>query len=217
MRAVATDDIAGGDRRRRIARGFCRRREDLILTLLDRVDAHPIQDAQARRRRGGAKQHRLEEDLVDAMRRLRRRPPGVRAALRRIALGATGNLDATELESSGRGANGHIVGVVGRQPGLAHGARDPEPAERLHRSGADDIGASVRRLAVGAHLGKRHRDTALGQIDRQRQPDRTGADDENIGVVSIRHRRLPKQGSFRESVIATRAGRCRSARRRSIR
>src|ERR1700722_164210 len=100
MSAVATDDIAGGDRSRRVPRGLGRRREDLILTLLDRVDAHPIQDADARRRRGGAKQHRLEEDLVDAMRRLRCRPPGVRAALRSIALGTTGNLDASQLETS---------------------------------------------------------------------------------------------------------------------
>src|ERR1700722_223777 len=100
MSAVATSATPGGGRRRRVPPGFGRRGEDLTLTLLDRVDAHPIQDAHARRRRGGAEQYRLEEDLVDAMRRLRCRPPGVRAALRSIALGATGNLDASELETS---------------------------------------------------------------------------------------------------------------------
>ena len=194
MGAVAADDIAGGDRRRRVPRGFDRRREDLILTLLDRVDAHPIQNAHARRRRGGGEQHRLEVDLVAAMRRFRRRPPGVRAALRRIALGATGNLDASDLETSSRGANGDVVGIVGRQPGLAHRARNPQPAERLHRPGADDIGASDRRLAVGAHFHKRHRDAPLRQIDRQRQPDGARADDQHIGVVSLRHRSLRSNG-----------------------
>ena len=179
-----------------------------------------MQDAQARRRRGGGEQHRLEVDLIAAMRRFRRRPPRVRAVFRRIALGAAGNLDAADFEAGGRGANGHIVGIVGRQPGLAHGARDPEPAERLHGPGADDIGASDRRLARGAHFGDRHRDAPLREIDRQRQPDWARADDKHIGVAFAATSRPPKTRAFRsrpERSRRAREGGCRSARWRSIR
>ena len=51
MSAVTTDDTWSRDRFRPVRVAFDRRCEDLVLALLDRVDTHAIQDAQAWRRR----------------------------------------------------------------------------------------------------------------------------------------------------------------------
>ena len=98
MGAVASDDVAGGDGFLRVPADVGRCHEDLIVALLDRLHAHSVLDAQAWGRRSCGEQDRLEKDLINAMRRLWRRPPRVRTVLCRIALRAARNLDASELE-----------------------------------------------------------------------------------------------------------------------
>ena len=128
--------------------------------------------------------------MIDPMRWLRRRPPPVGAVLFRITLRATRNENARELEASRRGANGNVVGVIGRQAGITHGADHAETTEGLHRARADDVGAHAWRFAGGAHFGERHANAALGKVHSQRQPDRAAADDQDISIDPRGHGNL---------------------------
>ena len=132
-------------------------------------------------------QHRFEIDLVDPVRRLRRRPPGIRAVLGREALGAARNFDARDFASEKRGAIDHVVGIIRRQSGVAHLLRDAEPAEDFHRTCRDVVRLDAGRLARRAGFQHDDVDAAPGQIHGQGQPDRTCANHHDIGMKPLGH------------------------------
>ena len=134
-------------------------------------------------RRGMLEQDRFEKDLVDAMRRLRRRPVAVRAVLRREAIAAAGNRNPRQFLPGERGAIADVVRIIRRQSGVAHLFRDPEPPEDFHGAGGDVVAFRLRRRGAGARLHHRDVDAAPRQIDRERQPDRSCADDQHVGSV----------------------------------
>ena len=102
------------------------------------------------------------------------------------AVAAAGNLDPRQLLPGERGAVADVVRIVGGQPGIADLVGDAEPAENLHGARGDVIAFRLRRRGAGARLHDRHVDAAPGQIDRKREPDRSGADDQHIGIVHSR-------------------------------
>src|SRR6516225_10138762 len=77
MGAVAADHVARGDLKAFTRVEVLGDRQDAVLALLEIEHASAVQDAQSRRCRRTCKQHWLKIDLIDAMRRLRRWPPGV--------------------------------------------------------------------------------------------------------------------------------------------
>jgi|SRR5580700_8185960 hypothetical protein len=102
------------------------------------------------------------------MRRFGCRPPGIGAASRRVAFGATGNRDAPDLNSGRRGAKGDIVRIVGGQAGVAHGARHAELTEYLHCARADVVTSHARWLAGSPRLGDGYADASLSEVHGQR-------------------------------------------------
>src|SRR5215831_12257957 len=94
LAAVATDQIGRDDRRLLPAVEIARRRGDAALVLDELLDLGAVEHADARMRRHLREQQRLEEGLVDAVRRLRRRPGGIRAGRRAGSLAARRNGNA---------------------------------------------------------------------------------------------------------------------------
>ena len=76
----------------------------------------------------------------------------------------------------------NVVAVFRRQAGVADPVREAEPAENLHRPRRDLIALDVRRLAGVAGLGHGHVDAARGEVHAERQPHRTGPDNQHAGV-----------------------------------
>jgi hypothetical protein len=133
-------------------------------------------------------QDRLEVQLVDAVRRLGRRPVGVGTAARGVALGAARDRNARQLQAGDGRPEGDIVRKVRWQAGVAHLGDEAETAVLLHRSRGNVIALDVRRLVERARLSNQHLDAASGEIDRQRQADRAAADHDDIGILdSHRH------------------------------
>ena len=94
--------------------------------------------------------------------------------------------------------------VVGRQAGIAHGCGDAEAAEDLHGAGRDMVALGLRRLRALPRFGDHHVDAAPGEIDREREPDRSGADDQDRSIVLHRVRsnlRLHCYDSLRRWVV----------------
>src|SRR5580704_6911508 len=82
-------------------------------------------------------EQRIEINLVDTMRRLRRRPPTVRPVLVGVTIAPARDWDTREFNPGGRSAKRDVVGVIGGQPGVAHDADDAESAKYFHRAGRD--------------------------------------------------------------------------------
>ncbi len=179
--AVAADHEAGAQRPGAAAVEVERGGSHTVVVLLEGRYLRAIEQRHAPQPGRVFEQDRLQVDLVDAMRRLGGRPPGVGALGLRIAIPSARNRNAGELDAGHRGAEHHVVRVVGRQSGIAQLLRDAEPAELLHRARGDMVALHVGRLGVAAHLGDEHGHAARGQIHRHRQADRAGADDEHVG------------------------------------
>ena len=107
------------------------------------------------------------------------------AVFRGEAVAAAGNPDARQLLARERGAIADVVRIVGRQPGIADLLGDAEPPEDLHGARGDMVAFRLGRRGAGARLHHGHVDAAPGEIDREREPDRSGADDQNIGASLI--------------------------------
>ena len=187
--AVAAHHIDAGDLQRLAAIQIFRRRHHAIGRLREPHHTRAIEQGHAVRRSGVIHQQRLQIDLVDPVRRFRRRPPRVRAARRRVTLGPARDRDARELDPGGRGAERDVVRVIRRQPGIAHRPRHAQAAEDLHRSCGDMIALHAGRLAARAQFRHRHVDATPRQVHRQRDADRPGADDQNLGEQPARHQR----------------------------
>src|SRR6185312_4954035 len=133
----------------------------------------------ARRMRG---QHRLEKNLIDPVRMLRRRPAGVRPFLRRGAFAAAWDNHAGKLNARGGGPGDHVVWVVRWKPELAQRLREAEPAEDFHRARGNLIAFHARRFVGEPAFRNGNFDATPGQVERQRQPDRPCTDDQNIST-----------------------------------
>src|SRR5580692_9478395 len=126
------------------------------------------------------------------MRRFGCRPPGIGAAFRRVAFGATGNRDAPDLNSGRRGTKGDIVWIVGGQSSVAHGTHHAEPTEDLHCARADVVASNAGWLAGSARLGDGYADAASREVYGQRQPNRSTANHQNLGIYSTEPERALK-------------------------
>ena len=73
-----------------------------------------VEDGAAGHRLGVGEQDRFEVDLINPVRWFGCRPPCVGAIGRGVAIGATGDRDARELDPGGGEAIGDVVGVVVR-------------------------------------------------------------------------------------------------------
>src|SRR5258708_33731111 len=100
------------------------------------------------------------------MRRLRRRPPGVRPIARCIALGATRNRDARKLHPRRSRAKDPVVGIFSGKASLTHRADETDATKNLHRASSYVVAFHAGRLTASARFGDRHLDAALREIDR---------------------------------------------------
>jgi hypothetical protein len=190
LAALAADQIGAGDLDLVAAVTVLRDSDHAVGRLHDVHDARAIENAQVRHRLGMREQDGLEEDLVDAMRRLGRRAPGVGPTGRGVALRAARDRDARQLDARGGRAIGDVVGIVRRQPGVAQRARDAKTPEDLHRARRDVIALGARRLAAPAQLGERHRHAAPREVHRERESHRPGPHDQHLRLDPA-HRLLP--------------------------
>jgi hypothetical protein len=77
--------------------------------------------------------------------------------------------------------------IVRRQTGVAHLFGDAEPPEDFHRPGRDMVALGLRRLHARARFNHRDPDPPPRQINREREPDRSGANDQDSGFIDVRH------------------------------
>ena len=184
--AVAADEVVGCHADRGAGLQIASGGANAVRVLREAVDRRTVDDAHAGRRRRALEQDRLEVDLVDAVRRLGGRPVGVGAAARRVAVAPARNGNARELGAGRRRPVGDVVRVVRRQAGVADLAREAELAKHLHRARRDVVALHARQLAAAPRLDDEHVDAALRQVDCQHQPDRPGADDQDLCAVQAR-------------------------------
>ena len=126
----------------------------------------PVDDADARLGRGMLEQDRLEKDLIDPVRRLRRRPVAVGAIFGGEAVAAAGNRNPRQFLTRKGGAIADVVRIIRRQPGVAHLLGQAQPPEDFHGAGGNVIAFWLGRRGAGACLHHRDVDTAPGEIDR---------------------------------------------------
>ena len=129
--AIAADQIAAGDLHHPSLH-VRRPRQDAVIGLSELRQ-------RSRRKNAGVwhlfemcEQHRLQIDLVDPVRWLRRGPVGVGASRGSVAVCAAWDLDAGDLASEKGRAIGNVVGIIRRQAGVAYFFSHAEPAEDFH-------------------------------------------------------------------------------------
>ena len=118
-RPVAADDEIGMNLQGGSAVEVPDGRNDAVMAFAEILESSAVQNLKSVDCRCVLEQHGFHVDLVDAVRRLGRRPIGVRSACGGIAIAPAGNQDARKLDAGCRGAIGAIVRVVGRQSGVA--------------------------------------------------------------------------------------------------
>jgi hypothetical protein len=96
LAAIATDQVVAAQGQRFAAVQVHAAGDHAVVVLDQRVDPRAVQDRHPARGGRMGEQHRLQVDLVDAVRRLGRRPPGVRPAGGRVAVAPARNRDARE-------------------------------------------------------------------------------------------------------------------------
>ena len=80
----------------------------------------------------------------------------------------------------------HVHRRFARQACVAHGLGDAQAAEDLHRAGVAALHLrELNRCRVA--LDQRRAHAALREIEREREADRPGADDENLRILHVRH------------------------------
>ncbi len=157
-------------------------RRHAIVVLREMVELNAVVDGNAWRLPGVLEEDWLKIDLVDPGRRLRRRPPGIRSTCVGVAVTAAWDRDAGQLTAGHRRPVGDIVGVVFWQAGVSYLSDDTKPAKDLHRAGSDMVALHAWRLATLAQLQDGNPLSTTGQVERQRQPNRPSADDQDVGI-----------------------------------
>jgi hypothetical protein len=79
------------------------------------------------------------------------------------------------------------VRIIRGQACIAHLAGNAEPPEDFHGAGGDVVAFRLGGCGAGASLDDGDVDAAPGEVDRERQPDRSCADDQHIGLTPSRH------------------------------
>ena len=174
-----------------------RRQAHSVLALFEAVRAHAVQDGHAGRPKGLMEQNRLQEDLVDPMGGLRRRPPAVRTAHIDVPLGPAGDVDPRQLEAGGAGAEHHVVRIGVRQARLADVGDESQATERLHGPGRDMVALDAGGLARRPLLDHYHIDPAPRQVHGEAQPYRAAADDRDAGGGASHDRTRARASSQR--------------------
>src|SRR5258705_50458 len=121
------------------------------------------------------------------MGRFRGRPIAVGARRIRKPVTPAWNGDARQfLPGEGRpGAD--VMRVAGGQTGVGYLFCDAEPPEDFHRPGRDMVALGLWRLHARALFDPRALDPPPRQINRKREPDRSGADDQDSGFIDVGH------------------------------
>ena len=184
-RAVAADDEIGVNLQGGSAVEIPDGRNDAVMAFAEILELSAVQDLKPVDGSRVREQHGFHVDLVDAVRRLGRRPIGIRSARCGIAIAPAGNQDARELDARCRGAVGAIVGVVGRQSGVAQLLRQPEPAKNLHRTRRDVVAFHARRFRGGARFHYNDGYSSRCEVHCEREADRTGPHHENASLHHI--------------------------------
>ncbi len=151
-----------------------------------------VQQGDAAVAAGRLEQHGLQEDLVDPVRRLGRRPGAVRPRAVGVAIPPAGDVDPHQLETGRPGADDHVVGIVVRQARRPDRLHEPQPAEALHGARGDVIALHAGRLARLSPLDHHAVDAPPGQVEGQAQPHRPRADDRNR-CLEFPHAHLTRQ------------------------
>src|SRR5690348_8229568 len=182
-RAVATDQEAAIDPAKLAAVEIAHR--DISAGVLndDILDRAAVDDGDTRLRGRVLKQNRLEENLVDTMRRLRRRPVRVGRINSSEAIPAAGNPDTGQLPAGERSAIADVVRIVGGQTCIADLLRDAEPAKDLHRARGNVVAFWLRRHRARTRSHDGHADAAPGKVDGEREPDRPRPDDQHTAFI----------------------------------
>jgi len=178
-RAVAADDEIGMNLQTGSGIEIPDGRNDAVIAFAEILERGAVQNLKPVDRSRVREQHGFHVDLVDAMRRLGRRPIGVGSARCGIAIAPAGNQDARELDARCCGAVGAIVRVIGRQSGVAQLLRHPEPAEDFHRTRRDVVAFHARRFPGGACFHDGNRYSPRREVHCQSESDRTASDHEN--------------------------------------
>ena len=176
---IAPDEIARGDAGEIPGVEVANRRYDLVAGLLKTLDLCAVQDRDQPQRLRVAENHRLEKNLIGAMRGLGRRPMAIGAALVCEPVAPARNANARELHPGERCPIGDVVWIVCRQANIAQQVRDAQAPIDLHRSRRDVIALRLRRLAGVAPLDDHHLDAAPREIHGERQADGARANDKH--------------------------------------
>ena len=187
MGAIATDQVFGGDLSGLAAKEILGGSHYTALVLLEVDNPRAAQDSKPRCRSGVREQDRFQVNLVDSMRRLGCRPPGVGTVLRRIALGATRNRDARKLDPGRGRAEADVIGIVSGQASLAHRPDHAEAAEDLHRACGDVVASYAGWFTGRACFGDDYVNAPPREIHRQDQPDGSTADNQHLRIENRRH------------------------------
>src|SRR4029077_21252315 len=155
-RAVATDEITVACPPGRACFEVPHNDTYRIVVNADVFDERAVDDVDARLCRGMLEQDGLEKNLVDAMRRLRRRPVAIRTVLARETVAAAGNGNARQFAPRERGAVSDVVRIIRRQSSVADLLRQPEPPEDFHASRRDMVAFRLGRFCRTSLLD--HRD-----------------------------------------------------------
>ena len=134
---------------------------------------------------GLRQQDGLQEALVDAVGRLGRGPPAVRAAGVGLARQTPRDVDARDLATDGGGAVGHVVGIVIRQAGRPQRVRHAQPPVQLHAARRHVVALHVRQGVGGLGFDHQAADAPLRQAHRQGDAHRPGAGDQDLGVIHV--------------------------------
>jgi len=128
--AIATDEIARENLPRRSGVEIVRGRQHAICALFEVGYRRAAENPQALHRRRVREHDRFEVNLIDAVGRLRRRPPAIGTVFFGIAFRAAWNGNAADFYSGCRRPEGNVVGKVGRKAGIAHGGDEAKPGEK---------------------------------------------------------------------------------------
>src|SRR4029077_15714919 len=86
-----------------------------------------------------------------------------------------------------RGAVTDVVRIIRRQSSVADLLRQPEPPEDFHASRRDMVAFRLGRVCRSPLLDHRDVNFPPRQIDRQREPDGPGANDQHFAMIHLSH------------------------------
>ena len=173
--AVGADEIVGRDVAGLAGGDVADLRDDTARGLLERRELGAVAQPHVRKGLHEAPQDRVEHVLRHALALLR--------ALRRaLLLRAPGEALAPELVAVEPGDIDAVLRIVAGIGRVAHPVRDAPAAAEFHGARADDVHPRLLDGAVGL-LDQRAGNAAPAELAGEREPDRSGTDDQNRGAL----------------------------------